>query len=242
MNFQLDIHIHTIASTHAYSTLSENAAHAASIGLTHIGVAEHGPAMPDGAHLYNFLNSYCIPNLIHGVHVLKGAEANIVNHDGEIDLPLEALKKLDFVIASLHRGVLPSSTCELNTQAMVQAMQNPNVHILGHPNSANYPVDMEVIVKAAAKTRTIIEINNQTLAEGSIRFEGTKPMEALLQLCKQHGVSVLASSDAHFCTSVGDFRNVKPLIEASGIPEALVVNTSVERLFAAIELKKRMFR
>jgi len=138
----------------------------------------------------------------------------------------------------LHRGVLPPSTSELNTQAMVKAMEKRAVHILGHPNNASYEVDIQAIVKAAAKTKTIIEINNQSLNPGSIRYEGTKPMEELLQLCKEHNVNILLSSDAHFCTSVGNFSNVLPLVKASGISEDLIINTGAEKLFAAINAKK----
>ena len=46
MKLVLDPHTHTIASTHAYSTLTENVRHAAQIGLELIGITDHAPAMP----------------------------------------------------------------------------------------------------------------------------------------------------------------------------------------------------
>ena len=238
MKFILDVHCHTVNSGHAYSTVSENAAHAAAIGLTHIGMADHGPAMPGGAHLYHFLNLDVIPDFIHGVRVLKGVEANIISYDGELDLPRAALARLDFVIASLHRGVLPTASRNSNTKAIIGAMENPAVHIIGHSNNIAYPIDVQAVVEAAARTRTIIEINNHSLIPGSFRFDGDEEIVQTINLCKEYGVKMLVSSDAHFSTSVGDFEMAKQLVETAAVPEELIVNTSIERFFEAIKAKK----
>jgi len=205
-----------------------------------MGIADHGPNMPGGAHLFHFMNLGVLPSVIHGVHILKGMEANIISYDGELDLPRAALAKMDFVIASLHRVVLPTASCKANTNAVIGAMENPNVHIIGHPNDVSYDIDIEAVVEAAARTRTILEINNSTLVPGSFRFNGEEDIANTIALCKAYGVHILASSDAHYCTSVGSFGLAKPLIEASGIPEALVINTSVEKLFDAIKAKKEL--
>lgn len=44
----LDLHTHTIASGHAYSTMQEMAARASEIGLKILGITEHGPSIPGG--------------------------------------------------------------------------------------------------------------------------------------------------------------------------------------------------
>ena len=238
MKFILDVHCHTINSGHAYSTISENAAFAASIGLTHIGIADHGPGMPGGAHRYHFFNLGALPDTLHGVRILKGIEANILTSEGELDFPNQYLAMMDFVIASMHREVILPSGCTANTAALVNTMENPNVHIIGHPTSSVYDIDIEAVVKAAAKTRTIIEVNNHSLIPGSFRYKGEEPFVEMLALCKEYGVSILASSDAHFYESVGNFDRAKPLIEASGIGEEFIVNTCAERFFTAIKTKK----
>jgi len=51
-------------------------------------------------------------------------------------------------------------------------------------------------------------------------------------------VPVIASSDAHFCTLVGKLDKAKALIEAAKMPESLVLNTSAELFFAAVQLKR----
>ncbi|MCL2286680.1 MAG: phosphatase [Firmicutes bacterium] len=239
MKYILDIHCHTISSGHAYSTITENAAHAASVGLTHIGIADHGPDMPGGAHRYHFFNLSALPDVIHGVRILKGMEANILNSNGDVDFPSRYLAMMDFVIASMHREVVIPADRKSNTAALVNAMENPNIHVLGHPTNVVYDIDIEAVVKAAAKTRTIIEINNHSLIPGSFRFNGKEPFTEMLALCKEYGVQILASSDAHYHTSVGDFSRARPLIEEAGIPEELIINTSVEKLRTAIKAKSR---
>jgi len=238
MTFILDVHIHTVASGHAYSTVSENAAHAASIGLTHIAIADHGPAMPGGPHFFTFSNQQIIPGYIHGVRILKGAEVNIIDHDSKLDLPDKLLHTMDFTIASLHRGVLPPTNRDTHTQMMIKAMENPVVSILGHPACAHFDIDIEAVVSAAARTGTIIEINNMTLNPKSVRYKGDEDQRRLLTACKKYKVPILASSDAHFCALVGEMGKAKALIEAEGIPESQVLNTSAELFFQAVQMKR----
>ncbi len=46
MKFVADMHMHTIASTHAYSTLEEMLAAAARKGFFAAAITDHGAAMP----------------------------------------------------------------------------------------------------------------------------------------------------------------------------------------------------
>ncbi|MCL2187559.1 MAG: phosphatase [Defluviitaleaceae bacterium] len=238
MQFTLDIHCHTIASGHAYSTVTENAAHAASIGLTHIGIADHGPNMPGAPHFYYFGNMRIVPDIIHGVRVLKGAEVNICDAEGTIDLTDDYMKPMDFIIAAMHRGVIAPTNKADHTRAMIKAMENPYVNVLGHPGDSWFDIDFEAVVEAAARTNTIIEMNNQTLNPISFRYNGIEPQIKLLELCKKYHVPILASSDAHYHTLVGEMSDVKKLILESNIPASQVLNTDPALLFAAIERKR----
>ena len=49
MKIIAETHSHTVACSHAYSTITENARAAAQKGLHFLCVTEHGPAMKDGA-------------------------------------------------------------------------------------------------------------------------------------------------------------------------------------------------
>ena len=46
MRILMDLHTHTVASGHAYSTIMENAKAAAEKGLEGIAMTYHAPAMP----------------------------------------------------------------------------------------------------------------------------------------------------------------------------------------------------
>ena len=238
MRFVLDVHCHTVASGHAFSTVNENAAHAASIGLTHIGISDHGPAMPGGAHLYTFTNQWILPEYIHGIRVLKGAEVNVIDHDGKLDLPDKLLRRMDFTIASLHRGTCPPTNRDTHTRTLIKAMENPVVGILGHPGDIHFDIDIKAVVAAAARTGTIVEINNQNLNPQSVRYNGDDVQRQIIALCKEYNVPVLVSSDAHFCTLVGKMDNAKALVEAAGLPESQVLNTSAGLFLQTVQAKR----
>lgn len=54
MNLLADLHTHTVANGHAFSTVKEMAEAAAGRGLKMIGVTDHGINMPGGPHEYYF--------------------------------------------------------------------------------------------------------------------------------------------------------------------------------------------
>ena len=49
-----DLHTHTTASCHAYSTLEENVQWAKQIGLEAIAMTNHAPSLPDAPHIWHF--------------------------------------------------------------------------------------------------------------------------------------------------------------------------------------------
>ena len=97
-----DLHCHTTASGHAYSTVTEIAAQAAALGLRAVAITDHGPALPGSADMRHFANLNLLPTHILGVRILRGVEANIINVEGGLDLPDSLLEKLDVVIAGFH--------------------------------------------------------------------------------------------------------------------------------------------
>ena len=145
----LDVHMHTIASGHAYSTLREMIEMGERRHLKLVGLSEHGPRMEGSCPEIYFCNFKVVRPECYGVDVVMGAELNIIDYAGSTDLSAAYLRRIDYAIASLHDICIEPGTEEQNTQAIVNAMRNPRVNIIGHPDNPYYPVDFRAIAKAA---------------------------------------------------------------------------------------------
>lgn len=221
----IDMHTHTVASGHAYSTLLENVQFAKKHGLKVLGLSDHGPDMLGGPQVYFFNNLKVIPNEIDGVRVLKGMEANIMDIEGNIDhLEPGALPGLDYLIASLHTVCIQPSTKEDNTLAILNAMEQEKVKIIGHPDDSRYPLDYEAIVKKAKEKNILLEVNNSSLSPNAFRQGARENIKTYLELCKEHGVRIIMGTDSHICFDIGVFKYAEELIEEINFPKELVIN------------------
>ena len=90
----LDVHTHTVASGHAYSSLQEMARAAADKGLQVLGITEHGPSIPGTCPLLYFRNMFVVPRRMYGIRLLMGCEVNILDTEGRLDLDDEYLDRL----------------------------------------------------------------------------------------------------------------------------------------------------
>ncbi len=225
----MDLHTHTAACGHAYNTLYEMARSASEKGLPLFGSSDHAPAMPGSCHKYYFTNFRVIPRTLYGMPLLMGAELNITDFDGQVDLPQEILKKMDYAIASIHIQCIPKGTEADYTRAYVKAMENPLIHIIGHPDDSRLPADYDTLAAAAKENHTLLEINNSSLTPGSIRVGAADNYARLLERCVHYGTAVILGSDAHVEADAGNHRYAVKLLEELAFPLELVANTSLER-------------
>ena len=230
MNFVLDIHTHTLASGHSYSTIREMAHTANERGLKLLGITEHAPKMPGSCHEFYFQNLKVVDRRMCGVELLLGAELNILDPDGTVDLPESVLRKLDITIASLHVPCMsPGTECE-NTKAYINAMKNPLINIIGHPDDRRYPVNYREIVQASREYHTLLELNNSSLTEGGARINA-RPLDIeLLGLCAEYDVPIVIGSDAHIDLAVGNHDKAEALLNEVAFPKHLIVNQDVDFL------------
>ena len=235
MEIVVDLHTHTVASGHAYSTISENAQGAARRGIKLLGMTDHGPSMPGAPHLYHFGNLFVLPAELSGVKILPGVEANITSHEGELDMPLHYLAKMPLVLAGLHVVCYPGGTSDQNTLAYLKAMDNPFVDLMVHPGRPDFELDLERIAQASAKSGVPVEINNSSLRpENGGAWSNCR---RFAQYMKHYGGPVVLGSDAHFWDRVGEFSLALELVQEAEIPEHQILNTSVEKVMSF--LKKR---
>ncbi len=228
MEIKVDLHTHTVASGHAYSTLSENARAATSKGIKLLGMTDHGPSMPGAPHLYHFGNLAIIPEELYGVKILPGVEANIINHEGELDIPIHYLAQMKLVLVGLHVICYPGGTSEENTQAYIKAMNNPYTDMMVHPGRPEFELDLERIAHMSAQLNIPVEINNSSLSREKKGAWGNCRRFARYML--QYKGPIILGSDAHFTDRVGEFSHALDLIHEVGISEQQILNTSTTRV------------
>ena len=165
---RLDLHMHSTWSD-GRATILEMARAAQGRGLRGIVISDHSKSLGianglDEERLRAQAAEVRAADAAMGpdFRVLHGTEMEI-RADGTLDYADDVLAELDFVIASLHVGL--SQPRRQVTDRALAAIRNPHVDMLGHPTGRLLPeragadLDMEAVLKAAAETGTIMEIN-----------------------------------------------------------------------------------
>ena len=230
----LDLHTHTLASGHAYNTLFEMFESAHQKGLALFGSSDHAPKVPGTCTQMYFNNFRVIPRMYKDMPIMMGSEVNILDYSGMVDLPEYTLKKLDYAIASIHKPCFHCGTAAENTSAVIGALNNPYIHIIGHPDDGRFPLEYRPIAEEAKACHKLLEVNSSSLDPNCPRVHARENYLELLTYCAELGVSIILGSDAHIVTDVGNHKNAIALLEEIHFPEELVVNTSLERLASFI--------
>lgn len=229
MQIVADLHTHTIASSHAYSSLYEMVCGAKARGLIGIGITDHGPDMKDGPHEWHFSNLDIIPRQIEGVTVVRGIEFNICPGGRLDNMSDKSLEPVEFALASFHECCFAPSTRLAHTEALEAVLHDARVNALGHPGNPKFEFDEEYIISHCNDYGKVVEINSNSFA---IR-RGSRPVCArIAKLCKQYEVPIVVDSDSHIAYTVGKAEDALALLEEIDFPEELVINSSRERLAA----------
>ena len=123
--------------------------------------------------------------------VLRSIEMNL-NPRGEGDMSPASLLGLDVVLGSFH-SVLRKK--EDQTERYLEALRNPNVHILGHPRGRIYnfriglKADWPRVFAEAARVDKALEIDC---------YPDRQDLNvALLKIARDHGTRISLGTDAH---------------------------------------------
>jgi DNA polymerase (family 10) len=170
---------------------------AADAGLEYIAITDHSQslAMANGLDESRALAHAAAIRAFdghRGVRVLAGIECDILA-DGTLDLDDDCLAALDIVVASVH-SAFNQDRAQI-TDRVLRAIGNPHVDILGHPTGRMllrrdaYPLDVAVVVAAAADAGVALEINSQPHRLDLCDVHAT--------LAREAGVPIVISSDSH---------------------------------------------
>ena len=231
---KLDVHTHTIVSGHAYSTMQEMAREAAERGLEILGITEHAPGIPGTCDPIYFRNLHVVPREMYGVKLLLGAELNILDKYGTLDLDENYYRILDLRIAGIHSLCWRGGTREENTQGMINVVRNPWVQIISHPGDGTAELDFEPIVLVAGESKTLLEINNSSLIPSRGKLQARSNNVEILRLSRKHGIPVIFGSDAHTAFSIADYRCLWELMDETNFPTELVMNDKPDEFLAYI--------
>jgi len=231
-----ELHVHTEASDGAASAL-EMVEAALARGLEYVAVTDHSGslAVAHGLSVERLKQQQQMLRELDsrmsarrrerdgeaaGIRVLAGAEVDILP-EGELDYPPEVLASLDVVIASVHTHFRQER--QAMTRRLVRACEEPHVHVLAHPTGrllgrrSAYDVDLEVLLQAAARTGTALEING---SPDRLDLEARWARQA-----RRQGVRLVVSSDAHSPAQLAFARYGVLVARRAGLGPQDVLNT-----------------
>lgn len=238
MRYPIDLHIHTSANPHAYSTLEENIRSAQAKGMKVIAITNHGPALQDSPHWWSLVNMRVIPEYVGDLRVLKGVETNIIDENGNFDINQRIYDVMDVILCGLHTVEAYGDPTYIlrNTKAVINMIRSQKIDIMVHLGNPQFPLEYELIIEEAVKAGVAIEINNSSL-KGS-RKGSQENCKKILELCKKHNALVSLGTDSHISYDIGEFQEADRLISEVGYPVEKIINYSVENLEKFLENRK----
>lgn len=213
------LHNHTTASD-GQNTLEEMAGEARRLGWEYIGIADHSPALriggrsigvdPDAVEIQaSEIESFNRKMADQGdaFRVFHGSECDILP-DGKLDYNEDVRGTFHHVIGSVHAiNTWKSRDEQVNTDAMISAIEDPSFTVLGHPTGRvlqvreGFPVDMLQVIKRMG------ELNGDGYLKAIEINASPYRLDLDWRLCRtarDHGVPLLINPDAHSVEGLSD--------------------------------------
>ena len=220
-----ELHCHTVASD-GRNTIEQMATAARERGYEYIAITDHSATHGFGNDVQPDELRRQIERIrqldaeTDGIRILAGSEVNVLP-DGSLDYDDELLCELDWIVASLHSSFRIGE--KEQTERMIRAIEHPLVDAIGHPTGRlierrePYPLDIEAVARAAARTGTFLEINanpdRRDLNEVNVR------------VAVEAGATILVNSDAHGTETLANARYGVATARRAWLTAADVANT-----------------
>jgi len=233
-----DLQMHSTASD-GKNSIEEMAEAARKLGHEYIAITDHSKAVTVAngldekravAHIKK-IHSLSEEDL--GIRVLAGAEVDILK-DGELDYSDEILAQLDVIVCSVHSYFNLDRTAM--TERILAAIENPYTQIIAHPTGRlllrrdAFDYDMEKVLDACAKHGVAMECNSYP--------DRLDLKDVYLRMCKERGVKVVISTDAHTTTNLSFIRYGLTMARRGWLEKKNVINTlPTDEFLAALRAK-----
>jgi DNA polymerase (family X) len=220
-----DLQMHSTASD-GKNSIEEMAEAARKLGHEYIAITDHSKAVTvangldekrAAAHIKK-IHSLREKDL--GIRVLAGAEVDILK-DGQLDYSEGILSQLDVVVCSVH-SYMNLDRAEM-TKRLLAAIENPYAQIIAHPTGRlllrrdAFDYDMERVLDACAKYGVAMECNSYP--------DRLDLKDVYLRMCKERGVKVVISTDAHTTTNLSFIRYGVTMARRGWLEKKNVINT-----------------
>ncbi|GAC1669229.1 MAG: DNA polymerase/3'-5' exonuclease PolX [Candidatus Acidiferrum sp.] len=238
-----DLQMHSTASD-GKNTVEAMAEAARELGHQYIAITDHSKSITIAngldetrlvAHL-KALREINKKNL--GIRVLTGSEVDILK-DGTLDYADEFLAQIEVVVCSIHSYFNLDRAAM--TERMLAAIENPYTQIIAHPTGRlilrreGLDYDMEKVLDACAKHGVAMECNSYP--------DRLDLRDVHLRMCKQRGVKVVISTDAHNAMHLPFIRHGVVMARRGWLEPRDVINTlPVEEFLAALRPKPGKLR
>lgn len=233
-----DLHLHSKWSD-GLTTIKQMAKAAKKKGYQYIAITDHSQSLKFAGGLTEERLKAQIEEIqklnreLHDFTVLTGIEVDIKS-DGSLDFSDEILSKLDVVIAAIHSGFKQES--KIITERMIKAMKHKLVNIIAHPTGRlinyreSYQVDINKMIKVAAETGTILEINSHP--------ERLDLNDNYCRMAKDEGVQLAIGTDAHSIDGLDFMKFGVDVARRGWLEEKNVINTlSLDKLLKRLKNK-----
>lgn len=232
-------HLHTTRSD-GRDSLAQLVAAANRLGWTYIGISDHSRSayyaggLSVEAVLEQRREIAAYQATQPAVRIFAGIESDILP-DGSLDYPDEILAGFDFVIGSVHSSFGLDSRAM--THRLTKAMQHPCLTMLGHPTGRlllardGYELDLDEILRVAAATGTIVEINASPYR---LDLDWRRCRQA-----KELGVLLAINPDAHSADELANTSFGVGVARKGWLEPQDILNTRTAAAVAAIFARKR---
>lgn len=239
-----DLHFHSDWSD-GVASLTEVAAAGKRRGYRYILISDHSKSL----HIAHGLSEDRLKRQIDEIEkinsrmkrfrLLKGSEVDILP-DGSLDLSETLLRQLDLVIVAVHSKFKMKR--DTMTARVIKALQNPYSHILAHPTGRligvrdAYEVDMDEVIRTAAKHGKAIEINAHPMR---LDIDSTNARNAA-----EAGALIAIGTDTHNPATEMDYIMYGVNVARRGwLTKRNIINTkSVTQLLSLFRGKKKSHR